>query len=127
MSGFRVIYHATVCPDCGSDEVTEHDIVMTDGTAETALTCGQCGAAWPVACVAENLQPASPDPACAPHLALRIDAKPPGTAAEHRRYWCPRCDAYLTGTELATTSALHYTPGPDRIITRADLTPAGRS
>jgi transcription elongation factor Elf1 len=60
MSEFRVIYHARTCPDCGSDDVTEHDVEITDGSTETALTCGACGAAWPVACIAEQLEPAAP-------------------------------------------------------------------
>ena len=59
----------------------------------------------------------------APHLVLRIDARPPGTGPAGRLYWCPRCDLYLTGTELAATAIVHYTPGPDRTITEADLTP----
>ena len=54
---------------------------------------------------------------------LRIDARPPGTGPAGRLYWCPRCDLYLTGTELAATAIVHYTPGPDRTITEADLTP----
>lgn len=111
----RVIYHAHVCPDCGSDDVTQHEIQTTDGLTETALICEPCGAAWPVACIAEQLQPA------APHLALRIDGCPPASPAALRLYWCPSCDGYLTGTDLTTVPVLHYTPGPDRIITQADL------
>ncbi len=127
MSDFRVIYHARACPDCGSLEVTERDLDLTDGTTETALICQDCGAAWPVACIAEALQPILIGPAPFPHLSLRIDGKPPATPAADRCYWCPRCDTYLTGTDLAAASLLHYTPGPDRAITRRDLTPAPRS
>ena len=54
---FRVIYHARTCPDCGSDDVTTSDIDTTDGLRETAHICTRCGAAWPVACVAEDLTP----------------------------------------------------------------------
>lgn len=45
MSEFRVIYHQRACPDCGSDDVTEQEIEITDGSAETALSCQACGAA----------------------------------------------------------------------------------
>jgi hypothetical protein len=123
MSGFRVIYHQQVCPDCKSDNITENEIPTTDGVSETALICGDCGAAWPVACVAEQLEPARTHPAARPHLVLRIDGRPPAAEAAKRLYWCPACDTYLTGTELAAGPALHYTPGPDRVITQADLTP----
>ena len=127
MSEFRVIYHQQVCPDCGSENITENEIQTTDGFTETALICGDCGAAWPVACVAEHLEPATTSPngyaAERPHLVLRIDGCPPGAEAARRWYWCPSCDAFLTGTSLASAPALHYTPGPDRVITQADLTP----
>jgi hypothetical protein len=124
---FRVIYHQPVCPDCGSGQVSTEDVQTTDGFTETAHVCQDCGAAWPVACIAEQLRPeTSPgDRRAAPHLVLRIDACPPCTGPATRRYWCPRCDVYLTGTELAATAAVvHYTPGPDRAITEADLTPS---
>jgi len=127
MSEFRVIYHQQTCPDCKSDNVTENDVETTDGFTETALICGDCGAAWPVACIAEQLEAAVPapcDPASRPHLVLRIDGCPPVTEAARRRYWCPSCDGYLTGAELATSPVLHYTPAPDRIITADDLRPA---
>jgi hypothetical protein len=118
MSEFRVIYHQQLCPDCGSDNITENDIQTTDGYVETALICGDCGAAWPVACVAEQLESAA-----RPHLALRIDAYPPDAEPARRRYWCPSCDGYLTGAELAASRVLHYIPGPERIITAGDLRP----
>jgi hypothetical protein len=51
--GFRIIRHEPICPDCGSARITENDIETTDGLTETALICADCGAAWPVACVAE--------------------------------------------------------------------------
>jgi hypothetical protein len=123
MSEFRVIHHEPVCPDCGSHDITTSDIDITDGLSETAHICTACGAAWPIACVAEQLQPAPTGPAAQPHLVLQIDAHPPGTEAARRRYWCPACDSYLSGTDLAATPALHYTPGPTRVIARADLTP----
>jgi predicted RNA-binding Zn-ribbon protein involved in translation (DUF1610 family) len=125
MSEFRVIYHERHCPDCGSDDITEQEIEITDGSTETALACQACGAAWPIACVAEQLEPDYTETATTAHLVLQIDARPPGTEAAQRRYWCPSCDAYLTGTELAKAPVLHYTPGPDRVITPADLTTAG--
>jgi hypothetical protein len=111
---YRVIYHQPVCPDCGSADISTEDIDTTDGLTETAHICRDCGAAWPVACIAEQLRPqtSSDDRPSAPHLVLRIDARPPGTG----------CDLYLTGTELAATAIVHYTPGPDRTITEADLT-----
>jgi hypothetical protein len=121
---FRVIYHQPVCPDCGSADISTEDIDTTDGLSETAHICRDCGAAWPVACIAEQLRPqtSSDDRQSAPHLVLRIDARPPGTGPAGRLYWCPRCDLYLTGTELAATAIVHYTPGPARTITEADLT-----
>jgi len=117
VSDFRVIYHERACPDCGSHDITEHDIQTTDGLTETALTCQACGAAWPVACICEHLSQAA-------HLVLRIDARPPGTAAARRQDWCPSCDTYLPGTDLGAGPVLHYTPGPARLITSADLQPA---
>ena len=127
MSEFRVIYHQQTCPDCRSGNITENEIQITDGLTETALICGDCGAAWPVACVAEHLEPAAPAPhgqaAERPHLMLRIDAYPPDADPACRWYWCPSCDRYLPGSELASYSVLHYTPGPNRVITQADLTP----
>jgi hypothetical protein len=126
---FRVIYHQPVCPDCGSADINTEDIDTTDGFTETAHICHDCGAAWPVACIAEHLRPETSHDGRqpVPHLVLRIDARPPGTGPAERLYWCPRCDRYLTGTELATASITHYTPGPDRTITQADLTKAARS
>jgi hypothetical protein len=52
-AGFRVIYHAPVCPDCASPDVTTGEVETGDGLAETALTCRACGTAWPMACVAD--------------------------------------------------------------------------
>jgi len=131
MSEFRVIYHQQVCPDCRSGNITENEVQTTDGLTETALICGDCGAAWPVACIAEHLEPARPSPDGHPdiraHLVLRIDGYPPATEAARRWYWCPKCGSYLTGTELAAIPILHYTPGPARIITADDLRPATAS
>ncbi len=53
MSTFRVLFHVRVCPDCGSDDITESDVETGDGIAEIALTCRDCGTAWPVACVVD--------------------------------------------------------------------------
>jgi hypothetical protein len=55
MSEFRIIHHEPVCPDCGSHDITTADIDITDGLSETAHICTVCGAAWPVACIAEDL------------------------------------------------------------------------
>jgi hypothetical protein len=125
MNEFRVIYHQQTCPDCRLDNITEQEIQTTDGFTETALICGDCGAAWPVACIAEHLEPARPSPNGHPvvraHLVLRIDGYPPAAEAARRWYWCPKCDRYLTGTELAAIPILHYTPGPTRKITGYDL------
>ena len=127
MNEFRVIYHPQTCPDCKSDNITENEIQTTDGLTETALICGDCGAAWPVACIAEHLEPARPSPDGHPvvraHLVVRTDGHPPATKADRRCYWCPKCDRYLTGTELTAIPFLHYTPGPARIITADDLRP----
>ena len=57
-----------------------------------------------------------------PHLALRIDARPPWSHPLTRLYWCPRCD-FMTGAQLQSSPAPHEIPGPDRWITRADLEP----
>ena len=57
MSGFRIIRHEPVRPDCGSRDITTSDIDTTDGLTEAAHICTVCGAAWPIACVAENLTP----------------------------------------------------------------------
>jgi hypothetical protein len=50
---YRVIYHAQLCPECGSDDITESEVETGDGVTEIALTCHVCGTAWPVACVVE--------------------------------------------------------------------------
>jgi uncharacterized Zn finger protein len=50
---FRVIYHPLVCPDCGSDDITQQEVETGDGITETALICRACGTAWPMACVTE--------------------------------------------------------------------------
>jgi hypothetical protein len=55
-----------------------------------------------------------------PHLALRIDGRPPWSHPLARWYWCPRCD-FLTGAQLQSSPFPHKIPGPDRWITRADL------
>ena len=55
---FRVLFHAHVCPDCGSDDITESEVETGDGITEIALTCHLCGTAWPVACVVDwNTRP----------------------------------------------------------------------
>lgn len=51
--GFRVIPHAAICPDCHSATVTTTEVDTGDGLTETALICADCGAAWPLACIAE--------------------------------------------------------------------------
>ena len=53
MNQFRVIFHTHVCPDCGSDDITESEVETGDGITEIALTCKSCGTAWPVACVVD--------------------------------------------------------------------------
>jgi hypothetical protein len=55
-----------------------------------------------------------------PHLAIRIDARPPWSPPSARRYWCPAC-GYLTGAALPAAAIAHEIPGPGRVITRADL------
>ena len=39
VNDFRVIFHAHVCPDCGSDDITESEVETGDGITEIALTC----------------------------------------------------------------------------------------
>ena len=66
---FRVIPHAPVCPDCGSTDIDAAEIETGDGLTETALTCRDCGTAWPLACICDwdARQPASTTPsACSP-------------------------------------------------------------
>ena len=53
MSDFRVIYHEPICPDCGSVNITSDEVETGDDLTETALTCRDCGTAWPLACVAD--------------------------------------------------------------------------
>jgi len=88
VSDIRVIYHQRACPDCASTDISEYEAEITDGSTETALACRDCGAAWPLACIAEQLPP--PVPAARPHLVLRIDGCPrtlnsPGAATGARR------------------------------------------
>ena len=52
-AGFRLIYHEPLCPDCGSDHIITCEVETGGGLAETAHICRKCGAAWPVACIAE--------------------------------------------------------------------------
>ncbi len=53
MNGFRVLLHAHVCSDCGSDDITESEVDTGEGITEIALTCEKCGTARPVACVVD--------------------------------------------------------------------------
>jgi hypothetical protein len=63
VSGFRVIYHEPICPECGSFDITEDEVETGDGLTETALTCRACGSCWPVACVTDwDTQPSADDP-----------------------------------------------------------------
>ena len=55
---FRVIYHAPVCPDCGSDDISTEDVDTGGGLTETAHICQSCGTAWPVACISDWTAPA---------------------------------------------------------------------
>jgi hypothetical protein len=57
-----------------------------------------------------------------PHLALRIDARPPWSHPLSRFYWCPQC-GYLTGAQLQSSPVPHEIPRPDRAITWVDLHP----
>jgi hypothetical protein len=50
---FRVIYHESVCPDCGSSDISTEDVETTDGVCETAFVCGHCHLAWPLACISD--------------------------------------------------------------------------
>jgi hypothetical protein len=59
--GLRVVMHPRICPDCGSADVTQSDVETGDGITETALTCRDCGTAWPVACVTDWPYPSRPD------------------------------------------------------------------
>ena len=52
-TGFRIVYHAPVCPDCGSAKVITEEVETGDGITETALICRSCGTAWPMACACE--------------------------------------------------------------------------
>ena len=53
MNELRVLFRTHVCPDCGSDDITESEVETGDGITEIALTCNSCGTAWPVACVVD--------------------------------------------------------------------------
>ena len=53
MNEFRVIFHTHLCPDCGSDDITEAEVETGDGITETAFICTACGEAWPLACVTD--------------------------------------------------------------------------
>ena len=57
----RVVMHPRICPDCGSANVDQGEIETGDGITETALTCRDCGTAWPIACVTDWQYPARPD------------------------------------------------------------------
>lgn len=57
-----------------------------------------------------------------PHLALRIDGRPPWSHPLTRLYWCPQSDVFLTGGQLQSSPISHEIPDRDRWITQADLT-----
>jgi hypothetical protein len=57
---FRVIYHAPVCPDCGSGDISTEDVETGGGLTETAHICQSCGTAWPVACISDWTTPNHP-------------------------------------------------------------------
>jgi hypothetical protein len=63
-SGFRIIYHAPICPACGSSNITTDEVETTDGLTEEAFICLPCGETWPLACVIDwdttRHHPASP-------------------------------------------------------------------
>ena len=65
---FRVITHEPVCPDCGSTCIDSAEVETGDGLTETALTCLDCGTAWPLACVCdwEACQPTTPSATTSP-------------------------------------------------------------
>jgi hypothetical protein len=50
---FRVIYHAPICPRCGSSNITTDEVETTDGLTEEAFICLPCGETWPLACVTD--------------------------------------------------------------------------
>jgi transposase-like protein len=50
---FRVIYHAMVCPECGSADVSTDEVPTGDGITETAYVCDNCHVAWPLACISD--------------------------------------------------------------------------
>jgi uncharacterized Zn finger protein len=68
---FRVIYHEPICPDCGSSDITSDEVETGDGLTETALTCRDCGTAWPLACVCEWTAMASTPDSDPHHLTRR--------------------------------------------------------
>ena len=124
MNGFRVIEHQPVCPDCASNDVSAHELTNADGTTETALICGDCGAAWPLACITEQLETRTREPGRPGRTwCCGIDAWGPGTEAARRWYWLPACDTYLHGDELATAPVLRSPPARTGASPRADLTP----
>jgi len=49
----RLVPHAPICPDCGSDDVGTEQVDVGDDVEETAYICQACGAAWPLVCVCE--------------------------------------------------------------------------
>ncbi len=84
------------------------------GSRRPAAGAGSLGAA--------RVLPHSPGQPGRPHLALRIDGRPPWSHPLARLYWCPKCD-FLTGAQLQASPFPHEIPGPDRWITSADLDP----
>jgi hypothetical protein len=50
---FRVIYHEPVCPECESRNVTTERVPLLDFMEEDAYVCGDCGTAWPLACISD--------------------------------------------------------------------------
>ena len=79
-------------------------------------------AAGPSDLQADRAHTPSPGQPSQPHLALRIDARPPWSHPLTRLYWCPRCQ-YLTGGQLQSSPVAHEIPGPDQWMTWADLHP----
>ena len=44
-SGYRVLVHEQVCPQCGSTDIDEQEVETGDGITEIALICRPCGCA----------------------------------------------------------------------------------
>ena len=98
MTELRVLFHAHVCPDCASDDITEAEVETGDGITEIALTCNELRHR-----VAGGLRRGLEHPAMTGQLGV----------------------IYLLHFDQPYRHARHYTGWTEDLLDRLDRTPPG--